>query len=94
MKSLKQLQTKLPETVKLKNNRVFIIDQVSLPDKLKFIELKNYQEAILAIKEFNVRGAQAIGAVGAAGLYLASKNYKKKNKNEFLKFNYFFTNFF
>lgn len=86
MKSLKQLKTKLPETVKLEKNKVYIIDQVLLPDKLKFIELKNYQQAILAIKEFNVRGAQAIGAVGAAGLYLASKKYFKKDKNEFVKY--------
>ncbi len=86
MKSLKQLRAKLPETVKLNKDKVYIIDQVLLPDKLKFIELKNYKESILAIKEFSVRGAQAIGAVGGAGLYLASRNYFKKDKKEFVSY--------
>lgn len=56
MKNLNQLKKVLPVTVELKKNSIRIIDQVYLPDKLKFIELKKYPKAILAIKEFNVRG--------------------------------------
>ena len=86
MKNLKQLQQTLPLTVELKNDSVIIVDQVFLPDKLKFIKLKKYPEAIRAIKEFNVRGAQALGAVGAAGIFLASYGYSKKNVSEFKKY--------
>ncbi|HNV12623.1 MAG TPA: S-methyl-5-thioribose-1-phosphate isomerase [bacterium] len=86
MKNLKQLQKLLPLTVELKKDRVIIIDQVYLPDKLKFIQLKKYSQAILAIKEFNVRGAQAIGAVGGAGVFLASLAYKKSNPFDFLNY--------
>ncbi len=86
MKSLKKLEKILPKTVELKGKKIYIIDQVLLPDKLKIIELKNYQEAIIAIKEFNVRGAQAIGAVGSAGLYLASLGYKNNDTKKFLKY--------
>ncbi len=86
MKNLKQLQKALPLTVELKKDRVVIIDQVYLPDKLKFIQLKNYKQAILAIKEFNVRGAQALGSVGGAGLFLASLHYKKNDPFDFLNY--------
>ena len=84
MKNLNQLKAVLPATVELKNKRVFIIDQVFLPDKLKFIELKKYPQAISAIKEFNVRGAQALGAVGGAGLFLAALDYRKNDPFDFL----------
>jgi methylthioribose-1-phosphate isomerase len=86
MKNLNKLKKNLPATVELKGDKVFMIDQVFLPDKLKIVELKNYSQAIAAIKEFNVRGAQAIGAVGGAGLFLASKSYKGNNFKDYLKF--------
>lgn len=86
MKNLKELQKALPLTVELKKNSVKIIDQVFLPDNLKFIELKKYPQAISAIKEFNVRGAQALGSVGGAGLFLASLAYKKNDPFDFLNY--------
>jgi methylthioribose-1-phosphate isomerase len=86
MKSLKQLQKAIPLTVELKKNSVKIIDQVFLPDKLNFLELKKYSQAISAIKEFNVRGAQALGSVGGAGLFLASLDYKKNDPFHFLNY--------
>ena len=86
MKNLKQLQKVLPLTVELKKDKVVIIDQVYLPDKLKFIQLRKYSQAISAIKEFNVRGAQAIGAVGGAGIFLASLQYKKNDPFDFLNY--------
>jgi S-methyl-5-thioribose-1-phosphate isomerase len=86
MKNLNQLKKVLPLTVELKKNSVKIIDQVYLPDKLKFLELKKYSQAISAIKEFNVRGAQALGSVGGAGLFLASLGYKKNDPFDFLNY--------
>lgn len=84
MKNLNQLKKSLPLTVELKKDKVLIVDQVYLPDKLKFIQLKKYSQAISAISEFNVRGAQAIGAVGGAGIFLASLAYRKKDPFDFL----------
>ncbi len=86
MRSLKQLQKKLPLSVELKKNSVKIIDQVQLPDRLRFLNLKTYPEAIKAIKEFNVRGAQALGSVGGGGLFLASRAYKKSDVEDFKKY--------
>ncbi len=86
MKNLNKLKKNLPATVELRGDKVFMIDQVLLPDKLKIVELKSHSQAIAAIREFNVRGAQAIGAVGGAGLLLASKSYKGKNFKEYSSF--------
>ncbi|MEI7620028.1 MAG: S-methyl-5-thioribose-1-phosphate isomerase [Candidatus Falkowbacteria bacterium] len=83
MKNLNYLRKKLPLTVELKADHVLIIDQTKLPGKLRFIKLKKYTDAISAIKEMRVRGAQAIGAVGAAGVFLASNNYKKNDPQKF-----------
>jgi methylthioribose-1-phosphate isomerase len=82
MKNLNQLSKQLPLTVELKSDHVLIIDQTKLPGKLKFIKLTRYSDAISAIKEMKVRGAQAIGAVGAGGVWLASYSYQKNNPTE------------
>ncbi len=83
MKSLNYLRKKLPLTVELKDDHVLIIDQTKLPGRLKFLKLKKYTDAISAIKEMHVRGAQAIGAVGAGGVFLASYNYKGNDSKKF-----------
>lgn len=83
MKSLNYLRKKLPLTVELKDDHVLIIDQTKLPGRLKFLKLKKYTDAISAIKDMHVRGAQAIGAVGAGGVFLASYNYKRKDPKMF-----------
>ena len=86
MKNLKDLAKVLPRTVELKKNKVKIIDQVFLPDNLKYLNLTKYKQAISAIAEFNVRGAQAIGAVGGAGIYLAAINSKERDISKFVKY--------
>ncbi|PIP34276.1 S-methyl-5-thioribose-1-phosphate isomerase [Candidatus Falkowbacteria bacterium CG_4_10_14_0_8_um_filter_41_36] len=86
MKNLNYLRKKLPLTVELRSDHVLIIDQTKLPGKLKFLKLKKYPDAISAIKEMQVRGAQAIGAVGAGGIFLAGYSYKKNNASDFYKY--------
>lgn len=83
MKNLNQLRKQLPLTVELKADHVLIIDQTKLPGKLKFLKLRKYSDAILAIKSMAVRGAQAISAVGAGGIFLASYNYRKNDPQKF-----------
>lgn len=86
MKNLEKLSKKLPKTIELKNNHLIIIDQRFLPQKLKFIKLKKYQDVIEAIKKMKIRGAEAIGAAGAGGIFLAAQKYQGKNLNLMKKF--------
>lgn len=79
MKNLKKLLKKIPRTIELKGEKLFIIDQRLLPAKLKIIELKNCDEAAIAIKTMKIRGAEAIGAAAAGGIFLTVRNYSGKS---------------
>lgn len=46
--------------VELKGNTLYILDETSLPQKLKYIKAKNYQQACAAIKQMKTR---AVGQV-------------------------------
>ena len=59
-------------TVQWKDNKVIMIDQTKLPNKLEFVEYTTYQEIAHAIKTLIVRGAPAIGVSAAFGLALAA----------------------
>lgn len=88
IKNLEKLSKKLPKTIEFKNGRLFIIDQRFLPEKLKFIELKDYLDVIEAIKKMKIRGAEAIGAAAAGGIFLAASKYRGKNLVGMKKFLY------
>lgn len=60
------------KTVEWKNNKLVMIDQTKLPNKLVFVEFADYNEVANAIKSLVVRGAPAIGVAGAFGLALAA----------------------
>lgn len=68
---------KLPYTVVFLEDRIKLIDQTKLPEKLEYIECFNYDELGLAIKELKVRGAPAIGIAAGFGiaLHLKQKNF-------------------
>lgn len=66
-------QNKDYQSVWLENGRLYIIEQSLLPAEFKIIELKDIRSVYRAIKEMQVRGAPAIGAVAAIGLALAIK---------------------
>jgi methylthioribose-1-phosphate isomerase len=61
-----------------------ILDQSKLPGKQIFIDLDNYHDVVLAIKEMKVRGAPAIGVAAAYGIALGASGIKTANKEEFL----------
>ncbi len=65
-------------------NKVKMIDQTILPQKLEFLEFEDYRDVANAIKIMNIRGAPAIGVAAAMGMALASIEFKNKNKEEFL----------
>jgi methylthioribose-1-phosphate isomerase len=53
-------------------DRIFVIDQEKLPFLFKIRELKSVEDIYNAIRDMTVRGAPAIGAAGAFGIYLAT----------------------
>ena len=65
-----------------KFNIVKIIDQTKLPHQFIIKDLKNYHDAIRAIKNMEVRGAPLIGATAAYGIVLS---ILEKNDLSFLK---------
>ena len=69
-------------TIWFDNNIVKIIDQTKLPHQFIIKELKTVKDAILAIKNMEVRGAPLIGAAAAYGLVLS---IIEKNDQSFLK---------
>ena len=71
-------------TVEWKDNKVILIDQTKLPNKLEFVELTNYMQVAEAIKTLVVRGAPAIGVTGAFGMVLAGLQSNAKTKNDLI----------
>jgi len=68
-----------PDTVK-------IIDQTKLPFSFEIKELRSVEEVYDAISDMSVRGAPAIGAAGAWGMYLATLEITLHTKiNEHLR---------
>ncbi len=76
------------ETIWLKsgdNSVVQVIDQRYLPFKFVIADLVTSEDAYLAIKDMQVRGAPLIGATAAAGMYLASLECKnERNPDKYL----------
>jgi methylthioribose-1-phosphate isomerase len=70
-------------TIEWKNNKVRIINQSKLPLKLEFLELGNLGQLWKAIKSLQVRGAPALGAAAALGVYLGIKDSKADSFKEF-----------
>lgn len=86
MIDLKKWHRKLPLTIEAKKDYLLLIDQTLLPKKLKFKKLNSYLQVVEAIKNMRVRGAQALGAAGAGGIFLASLKYRGIDVKEFKKF--------
>ena len=78
---------KLPDTVALDelNDKLIIIDQTKLPQKLETIAISSPEEIFDAIKKLKVRGAPAIGVSAATGYYIIAKNLAKTLSGDALK---------
>ena len=70
------------KTIWFENNIVKIIDQTKLPHIFLIKELKTCDDAVIAIKNMEVRGAPLIGAAAAYGLVLS---IIENNDLDFLK---------
>jgi len=71
------------ETIEWKNNKIRIIDQTKLPLEFAYLDIRDTKGLWKAIKELKVRGAPAIGAAAALGVYLGIKDSKANNFSEF-----------
>ena len=69
------LQSKI-KPVELIDKKVVLIDQTILPYEYKKIEITNYKDIAVAIKDMIVRGAPAIGISGAHGVALAALEFQ------------------
>jgi methylthioribose-1-phosphate isomerase len=72
-------------TIKWEKNAIKIIDQSKLPLKLEYIYINDLNSLYRAIKGMRIRGAPALGAAAALGVYLGIKNSKAKNWLDFNK---------
>lgn len=72
-------------TIEWKNNKVRIIDQTKLPTKLEYMNIDKVEELWSAIKLLKVRGAPALGAAAALGVYLGIKGAQAKDFNTFAR---------
>jgi methylthioribose-1-phosphate isomerase len=73
-----------PKAIEWLEGRLRILDQSKLPQEQSFIDLANYQDVALAIKEMKVRGAPAIGITAAYGIALGGQAIAAANKVEYL----------
>lgn len=66
-------------TIEWKNNKIKLIDQTMLPHRLKYIYIDKLEDLWWAIKLLKVRGAPALGAAAALGVYLGIKDAQAKD---------------
>jgi len=74
----------MARTIEWLDGKLRILDQSKLPREQIFIDLDNYHDVVLAIKEMRVRGAPAIGVAAAYGIALGASGIETANKDEFL----------
>ena len=77
-----RIEGKEYKTIWFENNLVKIINQTKLPHNFIIKELKTLNDAVIAIKTMEVRGAPLIGATAAYGIVLA---IKENNDLDFIK---------
>ncbi len=73
------------KTIEWKNQGIKLIDQTKLPERFVYFYTKDLKTLWQAIKELKVRGAPALGAAAALGVYLGIRGSKAVNFIEFKK---------
>ena len=72
------------KTLEWRNKGLRIIDQTKLPRELVYLDIDAVKDLWKAIKVLKVRGAPALGAAAAFGIYLGIKDSKA---GDFIEFN-------
>ena len=75
----------LTKAIEWLGDRVKILDQTRLPHDEVYLELSHYQDIASAIVTMKVRGAGAIGILGAYGVALGTLKIETVAKDGFLK---------
>ncbi|MFP4617562.1 MAG: S-methyl-5-thioribose-1-phosphate isomerase [Spirochaetaceae bacterium] len=71
-------------TIEWVDGILHLIDQRKLPQEYTIYRCSNYRDVEFAIRDMVVRGAPAIGATAAYGVYLASLEFLPQPKDTFL----------
>lgn len=72
-------------TIEWKDDMVVMIDQTKLPNEELWVEIKNCDEMVIAIKEMKLRGAPLIGVAAAYGLALSAINSKVETRDALIE---------
>jgi methylthioribose-1-phosphate isomerase len=70
-------------TVEWKDGAVRLLDQSQLPEKVVFLDCRDYQTVAQAIRDLRVRGAPAIGVTAAMGIALGAQAVTAQQYDEF-----------
>lgn len=65
----------LLQSIQWKDNTLLLLNQTLLPNKVEYIECRDYQVVAQAINRLEVRGAPAIGVAAAFGIVLGAKEF-------------------
>lgn len=71
-------------SIEFKAKKLKIIDQTKLPTKLEVVEITTLKQAYDAIKKLKVRGAPLIGVFAAYAVWIAVKDFKGRDMDDFM----------
>jgi len=72
-------------TVEWSNGAIRLLDQRRLPEHVEFLECRDVESVVRAIRELNVRGAPAIGVTAAMGVALGAQSIALSDYEGFYK---------
>ena len=70
-------------TVEWKDGAVRLLDQSRLPERVEFLDCRDYRTVAEAIRELRVRGAPAIGVAAAMGVALGAGAVQASSPDDF-----------
>jgi len=68
----------IPPTVEWRAGRIRLIDQRALPGRLRFVTCATVEALRTSVRDLTVRGAPALGAVGAYGVALSARERTRR----------------
>ncbi len=72
-------------TVEWKDGAVRILDQSRLPERVEFLDCRDYRDVAQAIRQLKVRGAPAIGVTAAMGVALGAQTLPARDHDALTK---------
>lgn len=73
------------DTIRWENGKVIMLDQLKLPQELKYETYHHYKEVAEAIRRMVIRGAPAIGIAAAMGIAQGCSEHPNKDRASFEK---------